>query len=286
MSDRDKETPAPSANRVTGAGTEARQQADHTAAVAGAHQAPVRGDVPLAALTAEINKAYNRAYQRGVMMLHDMRLAGELLTKARDRVDHGGWLDYVRGNLPFGDRQARKYMRLHREWQRLDVSINQPESIDSAMALLAAPAEESEPANRNSNSDLDAVRVSETPEDDIGDPATIAGEFERVADTTAESVTELARQFKSEVAQAVEEVRRGFERARIVGEHLLKAKSVLPDDEWLPWLAANTEVSEARAQNYMSVAQNWDEIRSMTDPDVAELLAGIVDSLIPDGGGA
>ncbi len=53
-----------------------------------------------------------------------------------------------------------------------------------------------------------------------------------------------------------------IEHARVAGEHLLKAKAALKHGEWLPWLAANVEVSESQAQRYMKVAQNWSTLES------------------------
>lgn len=69
-----------------------------------------------------------------------------------------------------------------------------------------------------------------------------------------------------------------IEHARIAGEHLLKAKAALKHGEWLPWLAANVEVSESQAQRYMKVAQNWTAISRAGG--MSELtLRGALDSL-------
>lgn len=48
-----------------------------------------------------------------------------------------------------------------------------------------------------------------------------------------------------------------IEHARVAGEHLLKAKAALKHGEWLPWLAANVEVSDRQARKYMQLAENW-----------------------------
>lgn len=69
-----------------------------------------------------------------------------------------------------------------------------------------------------------------------------------------------------------------IEHARIAGEHLLKAKAALKHGEWLPWLAANVDVSESQAQRYMKVAQNWTAISRAGG--MSELtLRGALDSL-------
>jgi Protein of unknown function (DUF3102) len=51
---------------------------------------------------------------------HAMR-CGELLTEAKAAVGHGGWLAWVEANLSFGDRQARKYMRLARHSEQIGI---------------------------------------------------------------------------------------------------------------------------------------------------------------------
>lgn len=56
-----------------------------------------------------------------------------------------------------------------------------------------------------------------------------------------------------------------IEHARVAGEHLLKAKAALKHGEWLPWLAANVEVTERQAQRYMKVAENWTAIAAKYD---------------------
>jgi hypothetical protein len=69
------------------------------------------------------------------------RKVGELLLNAKGRVPHGGWLDWVGDNVPFGDRQARKYMRLAQEWEKVSEANRNSDSdlnLDSAMKLLSS----------------------------------------------------------------------------------------------------------------------------------------------------
>lgn len=50
--------------------------------------------------------------------------------------------------------------------------------------------------------------------------------------------------------------------ARIAGEALNKAKARLKHGEWMPWLAANCEVSQPQAHVYRKIAENWEKIES------------------------
>ena len=61
---------------------------------------------------------------------------GELLLEAKAQVGHGGWLPWIEANLSFGDRQARKYMRLAEHADQIGIE-NADLTIDGAMALLA-----------------------------------------------------------------------------------------------------------------------------------------------------
>jgi ParB family chromosome partitioning protein len=94
----------------------------------------------LAELAARINAEYQAgegATRRG---LEHFRAAGDLLIRAKDRCGHGRWLGWVRKHLRFGDRQARKYMRLAREWRQVKSASDADSSIDAALRLLAEGA--------------------------------------------------------------------------------------------------------------------------------------------------
>lgn len=151
-------------------------------------------------LTEEINQAHTRCNQRKVMALHDARLCGELLSKVREQLGHGHFGQYVDEHFPFGRRQARRYLRLYRNWDRLDVSINQPETIDEALALLVDPVDQEAKRTSKSVLDVEPEELADAPDPQIGtpsadlnvttedsatdldEPAAIAGEYEHVED--------------------------------------------------------------------------------------------------------
>ena len=61
--------------------------------------------------------------------------AGELLIEAKAQVAHGEWLPWLEANCPLSERQARNYMRLARNRQR----VADLPTIRNAVALLAEP---------------------------------------------------------------------------------------------------------------------------------------------------
>ena len=62
---------------------------------------------------------------------------GELLTEQKASLRHGEFTPWIEGNLPFTDRTARNYMRLHRKKDRLKTET--VSDLKSAYKLLAAP---------------------------------------------------------------------------------------------------------------------------------------------------
>ncbi len=69
-----------------------------------------------------------------------------------------------------------------------------------------------------------------------------------------------------------------LEHAMRAGEALTEAKAQLPHGEWLPWLAANFDASEATAERYMQVAANPARVRDLEEPSLRKALEAISDS--------
>lgn len=59
------------------------------------------------------------------------------------------------------------------------------------------------------------------------------------------------------------------------GEALVAAKEQMQHGEWLPWLAANFDGSEATAQRYMQVAANPARVRDLEEPSLRKALEAI-----------
>lgn len=62
-----------------------------------------------------IRSEYMGWEQRGREMLRHGVSIGKALATARGHLGHGLWTSWVQKNLPFGERQARRYIKLHEE---------------------------------------------------------------------------------------------------------------------------------------------------------------------------
>jgi hypothetical protein len=93
-------------------------------------------------LAERIEAAHTSATRYARNALEFAALCGELLLEAKAQVGHGNWLAWVEANLTFGERQARKYMRLAQHFDQIG-SENADLTLDQAVALLAAPKDAS-----------------------------------------------------------------------------------------------------------------------------------------------
>jgi hypothetical protein len=64
---------------------------------------------------------------------------GRLLTDQKASLAHGEWIPWVESNLSFGDRQARRYMRIYENRTRVS-DLDGP--MREAVALLAEPKDQ------------------------------------------------------------------------------------------------------------------------------------------------
>jgi hypothetical protein len=95
---------------------------------------------PALNLAERIEGAHKSATSFARNALEFAALCGELLLEAKEQVGHGNWLAWVEANLSFGDRQARKYMRLAQHVDQIGIE-NADLTLDQAVALLASPKE-------------------------------------------------------------------------------------------------------------------------------------------------
>jgi hypothetical protein len=72
----------------------------------------VRPAEDLEALAAEINAEHEAGEDATCRGLEHFRRAGEKLLKAKEQCGHGNWLSWLKRNVKFSERQARRYMAL------------------------------------------------------------------------------------------------------------------------------------------------------------------------------
>lgn len=75
-------------------------------------------------LAAQINKEHNASVKAASSTVEHARRAGELLIEAKDRVEHGQWLPWLKDNFPFTTVTAQNYMRIAREWPQIVAIAN------------------------------------------------------------------------------------------------------------------------------------------------------------------
>ncbi len=105
-----------------------------------------RESVALDDLAGEIRREVELSEQHWQSAVAHAIRAGELLTEAKSRVQHGEWLPWIEANFPGSDRTARNYMRLAANRQR----VADLPTVREAVAALTART--SEPDARPSRS--------------------------------------------------------------------------------------------------------------------------------------
>jgi hypothetical protein len=74
----------------------------------------------LTALAADIQREHEAAHGKASEALEHARRAGELLIKAKERLEHGAWLTWLSGHCGVSSRSAQRYMRLASRWGELE----------------------------------------------------------------------------------------------------------------------------------------------------------------------
>jgi hypothetical protein len=84
--------------------------------------------------------------------------AGDLLIEAKAALPHGQWLPWLRDHCGFHLRTAQSYMRLANDRAAIEAANRDSYlPIREAVALLAAPAEDVEPSNKQAEMRRDAT---------------------------------------------------------------------------------------------------------------------------------
>lgn len=96
---------------------------------------------PLTDLVDQINAAHDRCTQACRAALFNARQCGDLLIEAKKQVGHGNWEAWVVAHCTFSDRTASRWMRVAREWDKLEELEATDLSITDAMRLLSDSAD-------------------------------------------------------------------------------------------------------------------------------------------------
>jgi N6-adenosine-specific RNA methylase IME4 len=98
----------------------------------------------------EITTLHNEMAEMAKRTIDTAIYIGELLYHQKRQLKHGEFIPWVKKNLPFGDEQARKYIRLYQKQERLNPNCNLDLGIDSALKeIRQAEKQEKEPQQEN-----------------------------------------------------------------------------------------------------------------------------------------
>jgi hypothetical protein len=125
--------------------------------------AMVRPADELATLAKEVNAEHAAWIAAAKTCLEKANRIGQLLIKAKASCKHGQWTGWVKANLKFSDHQARKYMRIAREWPEISKrTCGTDLGINAALQLLVeeAPQEQPDGGADLVGADLDAERTA------------------------------------------------------------------------------------------------------------------------------
>jgi len=98
--------------------------------------------VELKDISVEINTEHEIVVNACKSAVEHAIKAGELLVKAKSMVNHGQWITWLKDNFSFSERTAQAYMRLAREYPKLEASNPQRVtdlSMREALNLLSKP---------------------------------------------------------------------------------------------------------------------------------------------------
>lgn len=103
-----------------------------------------QADADLQRLASQINESHGAAGDAARSAIEHARQCGEYLIEAKAACGHGNFGRWLSENCHVGERQARKYMEVAREWDRLPKT--EPGSDLTIREALALIHDEDEPA--------------------------------------------------------------------------------------------------------------------------------------------
>ena len=120
----------------------------------------------------------------------------------------------------------------------------------------------------------------------IPDQPSVQAQHRSDALTCSPAFREYAAKINAAHHAAYGNAQKAIEKAAECGRLLIEAKAAVGHGDWLPWLAANTEISPRQCQRYMQLAERWGEVKydakthlTLTDAIKAKILGLIAAQL-------
>lgn len=131
--------PQTSANeiRTTFCASPARDRSPALKAELARTEGTVNSPATSSSSVAEIIRLHGQILDAARTSLDNAIRIGELLVQEKARLNHGEWLPWLKGHVPFSDRTARNYMQCYEQRDRL--KMESVSDLTSAYRLLASP---------------------------------------------------------------------------------------------------------------------------------------------------
>jgi hypothetical protein len=209
----------------------------------------VRSVDALAELAGRINAEHQQSETALRAGLEHAKKAGELLLEAKEQCGHGKWLPWLKANVKFSERTARRYMTIASRWEELaNRSRVSDLSYREALAVLSSPEPEPFAVQPREIEYLPSVLECDDARAEILPTGLkIDGNmtFEQWKEMGA-YLTKFARNIKWNNLQ--------------IGIWLIECREACLDagDDWPEWLAKNTGIPMGQAERFMAMVNSPD----------------------------
>jgi hypothetical protein len=211
----------------------------------------VRSIDALAELAGRINAEHQAAETALRAGLQHAKTAGDLLIEAKKHCRHGEWLPWLKANVRFSERTARRYVTIASQWEELTNRTHVTDlSYRDALAVLSSAEPETNPLETdNSLAQQDEKAAIEF----------LLTESKVNGGLTSEQLEELGA--------AIHNYARIMEDNELrIGNWLIECKEICVQlgDDWIEWLKKEVpEMSSGEAQGYMRKAKQrrWNRYR-------------------------
>lgn len=110
-------------------------------------------------LASEANKHHHECCRSMCAAIKHAHFAGQMLCSAKDRVGHGNFTEWLEENFDGSVETARVYMRVARNWQRLEPEVNRPRDLSLKRALDILTVKPSDGDSVEPTSDEEATDI-------------------------------------------------------------------------------------------------------------------------------
>jgi hypothetical protein len=185
----------------------------------------------LAQLVARIKSDLAAVASAAQNVVEKAKVVGEDLIRAKDRVEHSKWKDWLTSNFALSQRSAERYMQLANGWTKLQGKLDDKTrhgmanlSLNKAIALIAEVDAETNKSNDNKQGEGKQGEGPAPPQSAAPTPAAKAlGRLDTSIDTVIERLNKVEKD--AGVEQAISEARKAIKKLQVKMNALLALKA-------------------------------------------------------------